>query len=532
MRISEIRNSQDFQDLCQCLLCAEFNDTQIVRDSSGDGGIDAYVPSTKTLYAMYCPEVAPAPKEYYQRKIRFDLKKAVKLRDEKGYIINRWIFLTPAPMEEELHRYLDSRVSEAGFVEGANQSEIHLQDLLLRHSHLRSQFPQLVIPDLESKLDEIHSEIVGQKGGRTPEEEFSYYTAQAMRTIHNKLSGFEESLPRLEISWIKEQWELGKPVLLSGESGTGKSGIAAILAGQAGKPVLLLDARNVAHLSDEPSLRRYFNSTLPLSQTIVSLAQINGFRLIIDQLDNLIGKESANLLINLVLECAESRALEVIVISRNKEAHEARLLRRLTACGFVEIESRKLREGDVIIVLATLGINSPTQELVRLGRNLLNLDIICLIRRQRPDFDFSMVGSETMLWEKYLEALYERESVADGIDSAELLITTATELARTSLRNGCPTFVLEPPIKPVERRLNSWGIIVCQEGRIYRFGHEKLQDYLYARYMCEQGCMPSVVKAEVGYHRMRNVLPLMEAIYTAGNSAFLIPFLREVFDVD
>lgn len=366
---------------------------------------------------------------------------------------------------------------------------------------------------------------------RTPEDEFSYYTSQALRMIRNKLSGVEISLPRFEIALIEEQWQLGKPVLLSGESGTGKSGIAATLARQAGKPVLLLDARKFAQLSDEPSLRRYFHSTAPLSQTIVSLGQSKGFGLIIDQLDNLIGKESANLIINLALECAEAKAIEVIVISRNKEAHEAQLLRRLTVAGFVEIESRKLREGDVAEVLAKLGINSPTQELVRLGQNLLNLEIICLIRRQRPDFDFSMIGSETALWEQYLEILHERESLADGIDSADLLVATATELARTSLRNGSPTFVLEPPIKPVERRLDSWGIIVCQEGRIYCFGHEKFQDYLYARYMCEQGSLPSVVKAEVGYHRMRNVLPLMEAIYTTSNSIFLTPFLREVFNV-
>jgi ATPase family associated with various cellular activities (AAA) len=366
---------------------------------------------------------------------------------------------------------------------------------------------------------------------RAPEDEFSYYTSQALRTIRNKLSGFTDSLPRFEITLIEEQWQLGKPVLLSGEPGTGKSGIAAVLARQAGKPVLLLDARNVAQLSDEPSLRRYFNSTAPLSQTIVNLANNNGFRLIIDQLDNLIGKESANLIINLALECGEANAIEVIIISRNKEAHEARLLRRLTAAGFVEIESRKLREVDVAAVLAKLGINSPTQELVRLGQNLLNLEIICLIRREQPDFDFSIIGSETALWEQYLEVLRERESLADGIDSADLLIATATEFARMSLRNGSPTFVLEPPIKPIERRLDSWGIIVCQEGRIYSFGHEKFQDYLYARYMCEQGSLPSAVKAEVGYHRMRNILPLMEAIYTAGNSTFLIPFLREAFNV-
>lgn len=56
MRMSEIRNPDLFQSLCQHLLVAEHPDTQIVDDSGGDRGVDAYVPSTRTLYAMYCPE--------------------------------------------------------------------------------------------------------------------------------------------------------------------------------------------------------------------------------------------------------------------------------------------------------------------------------------------------------------------------------------------------------------------------------------------------------------------------------------------
>ena len=40
MRISEVRNAQQFQDLCQSLLVAEDKNTQIVRDSSGDDGME------------------------------------------------------------------------------------------------------------------------------------------------------------------------------------------------------------------------------------------------------------------------------------------------------------------------------------------------------------------------------------------------------------------------------------------------------------------------------------------------------------
>jgi len=141
------------------LLVAEDENTQIVRDSSGDKGMDAYVPSTRTLYAVYCPEVAPTPKKYYQRKIRSDLKKAVNLRDNLGYAIDHWVFLTPAPLEEALNRYLAEKVKTAGFVTGISQSEIHLVNLLSKHSHVRSQFPELIIPDIESSLREVGAGI-------------------------------------------------------------------------------------------------------------------------------------------------------------------------------------------------------------------------------------------------------------------------------------------------------------------------------------------------------------------------------------
>jgi len=173
--IREIRDPDEFQRLSQLLLCAEYPDTRIVNDSSGDGGMDAYVPSTQTLYAMYCPEVVPRPKARYQEKIGSDLKKAVRLRDQLGYDIRRWIFLTPAPLEEELHRYIEEKARQAGFATGVNQSEPHLLELLLRNPEVRPQFPKLVFPDLEAKLDVRFSRI---------EQRIDEVNRELLRSVH------------------------------------------------------------------------------------------------------------------------------------------------------------------------------------------------------------------------------------------------------------------------------------------------------------------------------------------------------------
>jgi hypothetical protein len=162
LRISEIRNPDLFQSLCQQLLVAEYPDTQIVDDSSGDRGIDAYVPSTRTLYAMYCPEKTPTPKKYFQDKIRDDVEKAVNLRDKLGYDISHWIFLTPTPLAESLHRDLKALAQQSGFMSGANQAEAHLTNLLAKHRHVRSVFSQLITPDLEAQLEKIHVSLSSQ----------------------------------------------------------------------------------------------------------------------------------------------------------------------------------------------------------------------------------------------------------------------------------------------------------------------------------------------------------------------------------
>ena len=64
MRISEIRNSQQFQDFCQQVLAAEFSDFQVLDDSSGDQGIDGYIPSSRRLFAMTCPEKSPVRRKW------------------------------------------------------------------------------------------------------------------------------------------------------------------------------------------------------------------------------------------------------------------------------------------------------------------------------------------------------------------------------------------------------------------------------------------------------------------------------------
>jgi tetratricopeptide (TPR) repeat protein len=152
MRISDIRNTQLFQDLCQTLFAAEYPDIEIPDDSSGDEGNDGYIPSQRRLFAIYCPEKYPPPNEYYERKIRDDLAKAVKLRDVRGYEIDEWIFVTPGPLPMEVLNYLKEKVKGAGISKTVNWSEKHLLPVLLRHRELEPEFPDLFASDIRGEV--------------------------------------------------------------------------------------------------------------------------------------------------------------------------------------------------------------------------------------------------------------------------------------------------------------------------------------------------------------------------------------------
>lgn len=152
MLIREIRNTTEFQDLCQQLFAAEYPDIELPDDSSGDEGNDGYVPSLKRLFAIYCPEKYPPPERYYKDKIHDDFKKALKLRDDCGYEIDEWIFVTPAPLPNEVLRYLRDKAQKAGISRGINWSEKHLLPLLLKHRELQPLYPDLFTPDIQNEL--------------------------------------------------------------------------------------------------------------------------------------------------------------------------------------------------------------------------------------------------------------------------------------------------------------------------------------------------------------------------------------------
>ena len=96
----------------------------------------------------------------YKSKIKEDLDKAKKLVDSGKYIIEKWIFVTPAELLEDVQTYIRTEATEREFT-GMAWASPKLTELFAKHSHLRSQFPDLIQPDIEQKIDTSTSRIVG-----------------------------------------------------------------------------------------------------------------------------------------------------------------------------------------------------------------------------------------------------------------------------------------------------------------------------------------------------------------------------------
>jgi hypothetical protein len=359
----------------------------------------------------------------------------------------------------------------------------------------------------------------------TIEEQFSRHTVRSLDTIRLTIPGLADPLPRGEIDRCENQLRGNSPVVLTGEMGSGKSGIGKMLAQSAierGLEVLLLDARRVAYVNSEADLRSHLDLRGSIRSAIARVGQYKGCRFIVDQLDYVADTVAADRLVELLIDCLGLGGVEVVAISRKQESLEFTLLKPLLDKGFVEVVSHPLNEDEAQDVLKQMGIPDPTDELVGLGRNLLNLEIIGTIHEREPCLDFSSITDEVGLWEQYRKSLLEREG--------EEVLAEAISLARNGLLHPERMLELRYPRTHTQARLVSGGIIICVQGRIARFFHEKFQDYLYAWDATERGKMLADVLTDIGRHRARNVMTWMDLIYAKTGSSFRSEFLKELFN--
>lgn len=136
------------------------------------------------------------------------------------------------------------------------------------------------------------------------------------------IHGMSKPLPRTEVARTEDQLETGKSVVITGEAGTGKSGIAFALTSPRSTPdmpVLFLDARKYCTVRIETDIQYKMKLNIPLTESIELLSPIKGCRVIFDQMDSLSTRDAADILTSIALKCADLPKIQVVVLCRSRE---------------------------------------------------------------------------------------------------------------------------------------------------------------------------------------------------------------------
>lgn len=343
------------------------------------------------------------------------------------------------------------------------------------------------------------------------------------------IPGIPDPLPRMETRHVEDLLDKGKAVIVAGEAGTGKSGIAWALSyprSNPDMPVLLVDARRCAaeKIGEEIGLQDH------LARSIERLGKRIGCRVLIDQLDSVAAEPSGQGFVRLALHCAKLEGVQVAVIARRRESYEHRLLDDLTASDFTEITCGDLSDEEVRTTLDRIGLNSPSDELISLGKNILNLSLIASIRQADPGFIFDSVLDEVVLWERYMSAIQDSASKSPhGPTFGEDVLRESLILAKRGLELADRVIRLDFSPTSAQRCLISWRILVPEREGAFRFYHEELQDYLYARNAVSRELMADQVLAEISHHSTKNVFVWMERLYKHHKSPLRMQFLESAF---
>ncbi len=202
MDISQIISPDLFTRLCKAILAAELKDFQTIDDSGGDAGNDGYSSSQETLFAFYCPEKPQkAADSTYKDKIKKDLYKAKKLLDSKKYKIKDWIFITPCELREPVQTFLRFEAKARG-MNGIAWASHKLTDLFTKHSNLRSQFPELIQPDVERQIIGVlkHLEAV--------DDVKKEYRTKLEQSYQRRIDQAKQKLDQGKYETAKKEYEL------------------------------------------------------------------------------------------------------------------------------------------------------------------------------------------------------------------------------------------------------------------------------------------------------------------------------------
>ncbi len=328
-------------------------------------------------------------------------------------------------------------------------------------------------------------------------------------------------IDRPELGQIQTIWDSSDtPLVLHGEAGTGKSGIALRLGcalSNAGMPVLFLKATDFPSDQDPVTIiQNRMALSMPVMEAFARLSKERSFSVIVDQLDTVAGTDLGKNFSSFIKTLAGIQGIKVLAVTRSFELANDPDISKLE---FLKIESGSLSNEQALDYLTRIGLAAPSQVILTLGSNLLNLslisDVVVLTPDQAPVFI-----DEVALWKQYFVSIQQRE----GDESAEFVL----RLARQTAAKGERHFSVEFPDARTRRKLLSRGILANSPGRRYTFRHEQLQDFLCAYALLPEHPTLIQLLSEFEGNLPKGVISWLHRLYHAERSDLEPAFIDDV----
>jgi len=353
----------------------------------------------------------------------------------------------------------------------------------------------------------------------------------ALRGLKPSLQGLTELIERDETQEIWNQLFDKKAILLTGEAGSGKSGIGVEIYKRCKENdifVLLLDVRRFSEIESKNEISSKIGLVENIKTVFSSIQKIDNYLLIIDQLDSVCGTSLGNLMVEFAIECKNFHQTSVLVISRHGEIEQS-LLRNLLEADFEEIQCKEIDEEVIRTSLRKHGLENPSHKLIQRCSNILLLDLICSIMADSDTTKVEQFETEINIWTKYLELYLKREREGTGFFENDIY-QGLIRMARKGLESDDRSFILEYPLTPIEKRYVSQGIITKTShwNQRYYFKIEKFQDFLYAFSATNRQLNKYQVQSEINIIFHKNILLLMIDLYKFDNQKIYELFFREV----
>lgn len=517
------RQSHDLEVLFQRALQAENPELYVeLRGGTGDLGRDLVIKSNRSE-STPCGICQVSAERAWQHKFRKELRQLL-LRFQRGEIKGlpeKWVFLTTQNVHEKRKPSRKERPRD-------KDDELAWAQGFLRKQNISMRIEIWGFQDLVALVaDPQRGELIRDEFGLS--QFFGERVDAWLRAFDVATRAYLDrdavkmpilgTLQRPESDLLLGTLEGSGSAVLTGVGGAGKTGIVTALAlrlQEAGHPILYLPATEFARsLSTPKEVGDHLPMETPLVKALDYIGRIaESCYLFIDQLDFVAGSDLSITLCNLAKIAAAMEGVYVVVVTRPYQARIGRGFRELDFLPKVEV--RPLEPGQVCELLKSLGISSPSDDLLALADNILNLSLIAELVEE--GIGLGHIDNEPQLWNRYLRSIEERE----GVDALGVAITLATE----SLREGRRDLAILQLDHPT-RALISRRVIVQVNGHMYRFRHERLQDYLYAWEATRTRKTASEILADMDEGAAYGVIEWMSKIYQSEAPQYALRFVRE-----